>query len=186
MRISASKTESGFWPWFLSVGFIACTVLLSAGPVHGQTFHIFFQCNDSGTNLNQADFGHESQPNWGGVISYLESAQRDMAQDGSSVGSFQHAGVTIVKHLSRSSPLYMHALNQVTTLDDCTFRFYGDEGSGYGLLYTVELTSPKVHLIEIQGSGDKILEEITFHAPSVRRTYEPAGISSQQNLSAPP
>jgi type VI secretion system Hcp family effector len=186
MGFQVSKKDAGSWASFVWVGLIASATLLSAGSTQAQSFHIFFQCDDSGTNLNQDDFGHESQPDWGGVISYLESAQRDMAQNGSSVGSFQHAGVTIVKHLSRSSPLYMHALNQVTTLDDCTFRFFKNEGLGYGLLYTVELTNAKVHLIEIQGSGDTVLEEITFHGTSLRRTYEPTGISSQQNLSAPP
>ena len=189
MRSSASMSGGRRPHRRLAVGLVACVAALSVGPAFAQgDFDIFFQCNDGGTNLNSGDFGDVGQPNWGGVISYLEGAQRDMGQDGSSAGPFQHAGVTIVKYVSKSSPEYMDALYQNTTLDDCTIKFYAlnlATAPFYEHRYTVELTNVKVALISNQGSNTRILEEITFHAASIRRTHEPSGKTSQQNLGAP-
>jgi type VI secretion system Hcp family effector len=173
------------------MGLIACTTLLAVGPLQAQVSNIYFRCDVQGANLNNGDGNPGDWADWGYVVSYLEAAQRDMAQDGSSAGPYQHAGVTIVKKLSKSSPAYMNALYQNTNLDDCEIRFvYHLTGGSEATFYTVELSNAKVSLVSIQGSAGtesgSVLEEITFHAGSIKRTHNPSGSISQQNLAVFP
>lgn len=185
MRPPASKSVSRGRNFWVGVGFLVCVSSLLSGPVHAQD--IFFQCSAQGNNLNNGEGGwtHEG---WGVVISYLEGAQRDMAQDGSGAGPFQHSGVTVVKDLTKSSPLYMDALYQNTTMELCTIKFFRPsstpgEAENY---YMIALTNAKVTFISNQGSQTKILEEITFRAQSITRTAVLADVSTQQNLAPPP
>lgn len=191
MWFPALKSESSGRICFLSLSLIGCSALLSVGPVEAQdpllSPVIFFQCNASGVNLNEDDNIRQSWVDWGSVISYLEGAQRDMAQDGSSGGPFEHYGVMIVKEQSKSSPAYMDALHKDTNLDGCTVHFlYSTPSGSEAIFYTVELNNPRVAQITIQGSGEKILEEITFRAASTTRTHVPSGSSSTQSLGVPP
>jgi type VI secretion system Hcp family effector len=171
--------------------FIACGVIVSAVRVEAADDVFvgtvgYFQCTAGGANLNESDSTFVDRADWGVAISYVEPAQVQMNQDGSSPGSFEHGGITIVKDLSRSSPRYMDALYQRTTLDNCVIEITGSSPEGQEIVvYTVELTSARVAKIVIQGSGQRILEDITFHAGSLTRTFEDGGVTSQQNLSVP-
>lgn len=191
MRFSDVKSVPGGCFRGVAVLFIACGVITCAAPVEAADIYSgtvgYFQCTDSGDNLNEADSSNVDRLHWGTAISYVEPAQVQMNQDGSSPGSFEHGGITIVKELSRSSPRYMDALYQRTMLDTCVIEFTGSGPEGQEtVVYTVELTNARVAEIVIQGSGEMILEDITFHAGSLRRTFEDGGVTSQQNLSVPP
>lgn len=182
------------------IAVIACTVMLTAGSAHAQSgpeFDIYIQCTVAGDNLNTNDLSASSvgglyadptHTNWGGVRSYLEGAQRDMQQDGSLPGPRQHAGVTVVKWLSTSSPRYMQALVQGTTLSSCMIEFWrmNFSTSSREKYFTVQLTNAKVAYIANQGSDDYILEEITLHAQSITRSHVLGATSFTDTLTPGP
>jgi type VI protein secretion system component Hcp len=189
MGLSSSSSPLGNqfrWVATMCVGYV---VILSAMPVQAQYLATagYFQCtNTDGANLNDGDSTVIDRTDWGELISLLEPAQVQMNQDGSSPGAFEHGGITIVKQLSKSSVRYMDAMYQKTILDSCVIEIGYPNESALVVTYTLELTNARVGQIAVQGSGDVILEEITFHAFELNRTWTDENVTSSQILGTPP
>jgi len=181
------------WTWFVAV----MLLLLPAAPASSQTiWDMYIQCTggDAG-NLNSGDLSAASvgdfwDPNhldWGGVKGYWEAAQVPMDMTGSPLGNREHAGISIVKMRSKSSPLYMDALVNKAQLS-CTIEFWVEQPPPTGKLkfYSVVLTNARIASIELNGTTGNADETVTFHAEQITWTHHQASTTYSDNLTVVP
>jgi type VI secretion system secreted protein Hcp len=157
-----------------------------------ETVHLFLKANGSDIQ------GESSQSSLGREDSieclYYEQAVSTAreAASGMATGRRQYQPLLIRKRIDRSSPLIAKALTENQVIEG-TFRFYRPSLSGDGTTeeyYTVRIKQGRVGSIkqfvpDVLGTETSVAppqEEVSFVFNTIEWTYEPGGVTHEDNL----
>lgn len=170
----------------------------------GAENRIFLRCNSQAETVTEGDMtaasiGEEladlsSDPNipasYSLVLSYHEGGQSTPSHSGT--GTFVHYGLTVVRPVASSSPLFWKGMVNGEVWPKCELSFTREDKSGTSVEYLmIELDSvlitqiePRaVAQLEAPGTGRSHLEAITFLFGKIRwTTFEEGGESFQYTV----
>lgn len=156
-----------------------------------ETVHLFLKAN--GTVIEgesvQSSLGRENSIE---CLYYEQSVSTAReAGSGLATGRRQYEPLLVRKRIDKSSPLILKALTENQVIEG-TFRFYRPNPTGDGTteqFYTVTIKQARVasvkqfvpDVLDPESAEEPPQEEITFVFHTVEWTYEPGGITHQDN-----